>query len=596
MQSFSHLFVLIAVVGTSIGGVAQESMPTSNEGDRPVDSVQLSTRTPGLDVKTVFTVKYVAADAIYLSGGKSTGLTPGMKLTVKRPRATSAARESFAANTDAQGNLIVADVEVEMVASSSTVCEVNTSYTEIQQGDLAYISGSDAEMMVQKRETSSARKYPQVITFSEGDPLDEEAREAVPRPPLPEVNRMRGRIGIDYSGISSSGSTTSSYNQAGAVARLDFSRIGGTYWNLNGYWRGRLTASAQPGQQTLQDLINRTYTLTLSYSSPNSNWVAGVGRLYLPWASSLDTLDGGYVGRKLAKGVTAGIFAGSTPDPTSWNYNPDRREGGTFVAFERGSYDSFRFTTTVGAALTALQWKLDAPFVFMENGISYKRYLAIYNAVQADYPQGVSTPGYKPGLGLSRNIVTVRLQPHKRIELDGNYNYFRNAPTFALQLIPTGLVDALLFQGLSGGARVEIVRNVFVYTNLGRSHASGDTSSSWNQLYGATWNSVLHTAFRLDGRYAKFDSSFGKGTYRALSVSHNLGDRFMGQLQLGDQSMSSAFTVNGSNWFVNSIVDANLAAHYFLEGGYTLQRGGALNYDQWFVSTGYRFDNHARAK
>jgi hypothetical protein len=70
----------------------------------------------------------------------------------------------------------------------------------------------------------------------------------------------------------------------------------------------------------------------------------------------------------------------------------------------------------------------------------------------------------------------------------------------------------------------------------------------------------------------------------------------MGQLQFGDQNMSSAFTTNGKNWFMNSIVDANLAAHYFLEGGYTLQQGGVLNYDQWFVSMGYRFDNHSRAK
>ena len=219
MHVFSHLLLLIAVVGASIGGIAQEPTPPSNDSTSSAGSIQLSTRTPGLDVKTVFTVKYVAADAIYLSGGKNTGLTPGMKLTVKRPRDTSAAKESSAANTDAEGNLIVAEVEVEMVASSSTVCEVNTSSTQIQPGDLAYISVSDAEMMVQKRETSSARKYPQVITFSEGDPLDEEVREAVPRPPLPEVNRMRGRIGIDYSGISSSGSTTSSYNQVGAVAR-----------------------------------------------------------------------------------------------------------------------------------------------------------------------------------------------------------------------------------------------------------------------------------------------------------------------------------------------------------------------------------------
>jgi hypothetical protein len=597
MHAFSHLFLLIAIVGTSIGGVAQESTSPSNNGDSSANSIQLSTRNPGVDLKTVFTVKYVAADAIYLSGGKSTGLTPGMKLTVKRPRPLSAAKDATpGTNTDAEGNLIVAEVEVETVAASSTVCEVNTSNTQIQPGDLAYISVTDAEMIVQKRETSGARKYPQVITFSEGDPLDEEVRDAVPRPPLPEVNRMRGRIGLDYSGINSTGSTTSSYNQVGAVARLDFTRIGGTYWNLNGYWRGRLTASSQPGQQTLQDLINRTYTLTLSYASPNSNWVAGAGRLYLPWASSLDTLDGGYIGRKLGKGMTAGIFAGSTPDPTSWNYNPDRREGGFFVALEHGSYDSLRFTTTVGAALTAIQWKLDAPFVFMENGIFYKRFLSIYNAVQADDPQGVSTPGYRPGVGLSRNITTVRLQPHKRIELDANYNYFRDAPTFNLSLIPTGLVDALLFQGLSGGARVEIVRQVSLYTNIGHSHESGDASSSWNQLYGATWNSVLHTAFRLDARYAKFDSSFGKGTYRSLSVSHNLGDRLTGQLQFGDQSLASAFTANGGDWFVNSIVDANLASHYFLEGGYTLERGGQLNYDQWFVSMGYRFDNRGRAK
>ncbi len=596
MHTLSHLFLLLAIVGASVGSVAQESTAPSNDNTGSADPIQLSTRTPGVDVQTVFTVKYVAADAIYLSGGKSTGLAQGMKLTVKRPRPLSAAKEPSTANTDAEGNLIVAEVEVETVAASSTVCEVNTTNTQIQPGDLAYVSVTDAEMMVQKRETSSARKYPQVITFSEGDPLDEEVREAVPRPPLPEVNRMRGRIGVDYSGINSTGSTTSSYNQVGIVARMDFSRIGRTYWNVNGYWRGRLTASSQPGQQTLQDLINRTYTLTLSYASPQSNWVAGVGRLYLPWASSLDTLDGGYVGRKLGKGVTAGIFAGSTPDPASWNYNPDRREGGMFVAFERGSYDSFRFTSTVGAALTSILWKLDSPFVFMENGIFYKRYLSIYNAVQADDPQGVSTPGYKPGVGLSRNITTVRLQPQKRVQLSANYNYFRDAPTFNPILIPTGLVDAYLFQGLSGGARVEVVRQVAVYANLGRSHATGDTSTSWNQLYGATWSSVLHTAFRLDARYSKYDSSFGKGTYRALSISHNLGDRFMGQVQFGDQSLSSALSANSSNWFINSIVDATLASHYFLEGGYTLQRGGQLNYDQWFMSMGYRFDNHAKAR
>ena len=89
------------------------------------------------------------------------------------------------------------------------------------------------------------------------------------------------------------------------------------------------------------------------YDNPNSKWVAGFGRLYLPWAVSLDTIDGGYVGRKFANGVIiAGVFLGSTPDPTSWHYSPDQQIGGSFVNFEGGSYDDFHYTSTAGVALT----------------------------------------------------------------------------------------------------------------------------------------------------------------------------------------------------------------------------------------------------
>ena len=107
------------------------------------------------------------------------------------------------------------------------------------------------------------------------------------------------------------------------MIRTDITRINGTYWNLNGFWRGRLNNQSHAGQETIQDLINRTYTIGLTYDNPNSKWVAGFGRLYLPWATSLDTIDGGYFGRRLTQGVTAGIFAGSSPDPTSWNYDPE---------------------------------------------------------------------------------------------------------------------------------------------------------------------------------------------------------------------------------------------------------------------------------
>ena len=97
-------------------------------------------------------------------------------------------------------------------------------------------------------------------------------------------------------------------SDVGMVFRGDITRIGGTYWNLSGYWRGRLTKESAATQQTLQNLINRTYHLNMTYDNPNSTLVAGFGRLYLPWAPSLDTIDGGYFGKRLSKGSVLGVF------------------------------------------------------------------------------------------------------------------------------------------------------------------------------------------------------------------------------------------------------------------------------------------------
>ena len=94
---------------------------------------------------------------------------------------------------------------------------------------------------------------------------------------MPSVNRARGRIGFDYIDTISHGTTSLNSSDVGMVFRGDITRINGTYWNLSGYWRGRLTHTSATSQQTLQDLINRTYHLNMTYDNPNSDFVAGFG-------------------------------------------------------------------------------------------------------------------------------------------------------------------------------------------------------------------------------------------------------------------------------------------------------------------------------
>jgi hypothetical protein len=404
---------------------------------------------------------------------------------------------------------------------------------------------------------------------------------------------MRGRFGIDYISTMNHAGAGSTSSNFGMVVRADITRIGGTYWNLSGYWRGRLTSRSATTQETVQDLINRTYHLSMTYDNPNSAWVAGFGRLYLPWAPSLETLDGGYAGRRIADGVTMGIFAGSTPDPSSWNYNPDQKISGAFVNFEGGSYETFRYSSTSGAGLGLVKWQSNKPFVFFENSLFYKRYISIYHSLQADSPKGnPAVPA--PGAGISRSFFTLRVQPVSRLELDFNHNYLRDIPTYDPQLIGTGLLDKYLFQGFSAGARVEVIKKVTVYGELGRSNRSGDAKMSLNQMYGITFARLPLFGLRADAHYSKFNSAFGEGSYRSISISRNINDSMRLEVLGGDQSFGSTLSANDTARFLNVNYESNIGRNYFLQGGFSINRGNTQSYDQWMMTLGYRFDSKAR--
>ena len=549
--------------------------------------------TPAPKMQTSFHVKYAIEGAVYIDGGSNAGLAEGQKLIItQRGESTS---PSGGVEEE------VAELEVVSVASSSAVCEIRSSKVEIKPGDVVSLSPGELAKLQASATSKDVRKYPQVISFSEGNPLEQEARDHVPRPPLPEVNRIRGSVGFEYNNISNldrSGGST----QYGVVLRADMTRIGGTYWNLSGFYRGRVNSRNVGVQQvTLNDLINRTYHLVLSYDNPGSRWVAGIGRFYLPWASSLDTIDGGYVGRRMGK-FTLGAFGGSAPDPTSWRYSPNRQMAGTFLNYEGGSFESFRYSSTFGIALNRVDWHPDRQFGFFENNFSYKQTLSVYQNLEVDLlpdtiasagsatPVNTTTPD-RGGLTVSRSYLTVRFQPYKFISFDVSNNYFRNIPTFDTRLLGTGLLDKYLFQGISGGVRANLPYRLGVYAILGRSSNSGDTSPSLNEMFGVTLSQVWNTGIRAEYRYSMFDSSFGAGVYQSLGFSRMLGEKLGFDIQLGQQRFNSSFTSESRVRFINSSLNWSLSRHYFLGLGGTVYRGHAQSYNQWFLNFGYRFSS-----
>jgi hypothetical protein len=537
-------------------------------------------------VRSQFRIKFVSGKTAYIDGGSNAGLRVGMSLDIR-----DAGANSEEAKSDRQP---IGTAQIVGIATTSAILEVGTPSAELTIGDRADLLPRDAETARTNVVTDPAN------TFHAADRL---VAEDLDRPSQGQKQsllstqsgddagpRTAGRIGLDYSGISSHGSTPGSSLQLGMSLQSDIQHIMGTHWNLEGYWRGRINRHSQFQDPTIEDTLNKTYTMQLYYDNPASHWVAGMGRLYLPWAVSLDTVDGGYFGRKFPLRNTTGVFGGSTPDLNSWHYRPNQRVGGVFTNFEGGDYDRFHYSSTTGAALTSIKWKLDRPFAFFENEMSYKGKLSAWHSLIYDSPQGTSTNGMSPGAGVSHSYFTFHYQPKELVSFDLYHNFFRDVPTAQTSIVGTGLVDKLLFQGISAGTHIRPSRYFTLYTTLGTSKKTGDAHRALDEMFGATLNEIAHTGFRADFHYSKFDSNFGTGHYSVLSLSRQVTNRMFWNVQLGKEDVQTTHTMNCDSLFADDSFDINFGRHSYLQSGYTYVKGETMNYRQWYMSWGYRFD------
>lgn len=529
--------------------------------------------------RTTFEVRYIATGAVYVSGGREEGLQEGFHLTVKR---LEPGQPTLSAET-------IGEVVVVAIAGHSAVCEIVIAKTEFRQGDIAQLSQADIESLQVLRQSETARNYGQIVSFTQGDPLEEELREYVPRPPLREINRASGRVSYEYNTILDRTNHTRT-SQVGMVVRADVTRIAGTYWNFTGYWRGRVnnrTGLTQP--DTLRDLINRTYHIGVYYNNPQSKYTIGAGRLLVPWATSLNTIDGAYVARNLGKYWTAGGFGGSTPDPSAWDYKPGRQIGGGFLSATAGSYDRVRYSGTAGVAITRQHWQAEREYVFVENTFSAGRRLSVFHNMQADRLTRGRLGNPDGGAAITRSFVTVRFQATDWLALDAGHNYFRNVPTFDTRLLSTGLLDQYLFTGLSAGFRLELPRKVSLYGSIGRNRRSDDTGGSLNYMYGIGFRDLWSTGIRADIRHSRFRGAFGQGWYQSVSFTRPFGENLRVDVQGGAQEFRSPLGGDHRGLWTNVSLDWLLGGHYAVTSGLNVYRGEVQSYDQMFFSLGYRY-------
>jgi hypothetical protein len=155
--------------------------------------------------------------------------------------------------------------------------------------------------------------------------------------------------------------------------------------------------------------------------------------------------------------------------------------------------------------------------------------------------------------------------------------------------VSSGLVENSLFQGLSGGVRLELPFQIVPYATIGTSSRSEDGRSSHSRMYGVTAGSSSGKSIRVDLRYSTFQSTVGEGEYRALSIQKEIKDLIRLEVMGGDQLFASSLVTATRSRFLSTNMDWFAGRHIVVSFAGSRYRGGLQNYDQGLIQLGYRF-------
>jgi len=197
------LLALAPTVVLLLSVIAPSCQAQAPEGAMPVPAKPSSRP----DKPTVFRVKYVGEGSVYIDAGRNADVEEGMKLSVVEAPPDGVIAEGI----QYRGYPHVAELVVSTVSDSSAVCDVVEAKGEVKVGQAAFLTPESAETRRNSEQAADQSSYPILVTFTYGDPLDEEARVTketqVTR--LTPMERFRGRVGFSYGSTSESGGFTS---------------------------------------------------------------------------------------------------------------------------------------------------------------------------------------------------------------------------------------------------------------------------------------------------------------------------------------------------------------------------------------------------
>lgn len=463
---------------------------------------------------TTFHIRYVAADNVYITGGRNQGVSIGDELAVWRD--------------DVQ----IARIRVTYAASGSASCKVEAQSQPIAVGD---------------RVTWLKRVEAKPDTPPPNPPRTRRRRSA----PLPDAQgataptvgpRLKGSLSLSYDQFEETQSQTSFTQPSGYLKFRIMDPVGqGSEFRFR--YRTRMNRRNYRFSDAPEvEWRSRLYEVSLA-NAESAAFHFQAGRILSRAFSGVGYIDGLQLQRRVSGGFSLGAFGGVQPQWQFTETSPTVQKFGAYLKYQSLQSRSAGMTLTLAGVGEYQGSTISREFVYLQTTINGPHGWSLYQSLELD----VNRQWRRDRAGEALSLTGLYLSGRARLtsglsvnlSLDNRKNYYTH--------VWVSLADSLFDSAFRRGARLALnwrfTRHLSLSANVGLRRTEG-TDQQTRSLSGNLmvrnwpWRGLLTTA-----HYASLENPYTTGQYAVFRLGQNFGGGHGIYLDFGDNRYN--YTASG---------------------------------------------------
>ena len=500
-------------------------------------------------------VTYVSGSSVYIDAGSEDGLAVDDLVELVRDGAT------------------VAKLKVAYVTAHRATCSPDGAVPEIKIGDAVRFARRE-------RSASDAAAAATPPAAPKDAPASRSGESAFRRA------GMRGRVGLRYLWVKDHSGIAEDFSQPSLDLVLAGTQIGGAPVDVNIDVRARRTYRTVTGGTSSDYGANHVYQANVAWRGGGFRLAAG--RQVAPTLAVTSLFDG-IVAEYRRNGWSAGVLAGTQPDPATYAFASDVRQYGAYTGYATDPAKSTRWHFGFGAISSTENGEVNRDFVYVEARVTHP-VVGVYLQQQVDINRGWRKDAEGSTFTPSATFLMIHVRAATAWSLDGGYDSRRNVLLYPDLVTPVTAFDDATRQGYWLGATWR-PRGRWLVGVDGRRSAGGTlgTATSYTLRLGAM--NMTKAQIDVQARGTRYTGTNLDGYLASVSGAIALGSRVRLDLHGGERQdtwLPSTIGTAAIDW-LGTMLDVIIGRSAYFNVSFDRTRGGEEDNDQVYAAFSWRF-------